>query len=196
VIDTRRYQRAVALVGVGVLVVFSAFLLVAGGVESPGVQAGRKLHRFVAPLATSGIDKPANADPHCDPAMPNARALNMCNRRPIVLAFFSTGAGDCIDEVTTLQRVSSAFPRVEFAALAVNASVSDIERLERRHRWTIPIAVDSDGRVGALYGVNVCPMIEIARAGGLVVRRLVGDRWLSAQRLAAQVRALGAPASP
>jgi hypothetical protein len=176
--------------------VFSAFLLLAGGVESPGVPAGQRLHLFVAPLSTSGIHKPANADPHCSPAMPNPRALNMCNRRPIVLGFFVTGERECIAEVTTLQRVSSAFPRVEFAALAVNASLADTERLQRRHRWTIPIGVDSDGRVGALYGVDVCPMIEIARAGGLVVRRLVGDRWLSAERLAAQVRALGTPASP
>jgi hypothetical protein len=36
-------------------------------------------------------------------------------------------------------------------------------------------------------------MIELARPGGVVARRLIGEHWLRAPALAAQVRALLRP---
>lgn len=190
VIDTRRYQWMIGIVGLVLVLVFSVYLLISNGVESPGIAAGGRLHDFVAPLATSGINKPANADPHCNPAKPNPKGLNVCGRRPIVLDFFVTGSGDCVRSVDALQKVSAEFPAVQFAAVAVRGSLSSTAALERSHHWTIPIGVDEDGRVGEVYGVEICPMIEIAQRGGVVVKRLVGDNWLSARKLAAQVRVL------
>jgi hypothetical protein len=60
----------------------------------------------------------------------------------------------------------------------------------RSRRWTIPVAYDRDGSVGALYGVAVCPMAELSYRGGIVKARLIGDRWQTAAELAPQVRAL------
>lgn len=190
VIDTRRYQWMIGILGLALVAAFSIYLFVTNGVGTPGIPTGGHLRRFVAPLATSGINRPANADPRCDPSAPNPRALNVCDRRPLVLDFFVTGSSDCVREVNVLQRVSAEFPRVVFAAVAVRGSLRATAALQRSHHWTIPIGVDEDGRVGEVYGVEICPMVEIARTGGLVVRRLVGDQ--SAARLAAAVRALGA----
>ncbi len=189
-IDTRRYQWMIGILGLGLVAAFSIYLFVTNGVSTPGIPAGGHLHRFVAPLATSGINRPANADPRCDPRAPNPRALNVCDRRAIVLDFFVTGSSDCVHEVDTLQRVSAEFPRIQFAAVAVRGSLRTTAALARSHHWTIPIAVDEDGRVGEIYGVEICPMVEIARPGGLVVKRLVGDPWQRPVRLAAAVRAL------
>jgi hypothetical protein len=44
--------------------------------------------------------------------------------------------------------------------------------------------------VGALYGVSVCPLIELAKRGGVVTDRLIGNNWLNPAALAAKVRAL------
>jgi hypothetical protein len=44
--------------------------------------------------------------------------------------------------------------------------------------------------VGALYGVAICPMVEIARNGGVVTDRLIGNRWIQPAALAARVRAM------
>jgi hypothetical protein len=44
--------------------------------------------------------------------------------------------------------------------------------------------------VGALYGVSVCPLIELAKRGGVVSERLIGSHWLNPAALAARVRAL------
>jgi peroxiredoxin len=190
VIDTRRYQWIIGIVGVTIVIVFSAYLLISHGITTPGVAPGQKMHDFVAPLATSGINLPANSGPHCNPRKPTAKALNMCDRKPIVLAFFVDSSSGCIRVVDALQKVSSEFPTVEFAALAVNGSLKTSAKLVRTHHWTIQIGVDSDGRVGEVYGVGECPIVEIARAGGIVVKRLVGYNWANAGHLATQVRAL------
>ena len=58
----------------------------------------------------------------------------------------------------------------------------------RAHHWTIPVAYDADGAVGGLYGVAVCPMVELAYRGGIVADRLIGEHWIARAALAAQVR--------
>ena len=58
----------------------------------------------------------------------------------------------------------------------------------RARGWTIPVAYDSDDAVAALYGVSVCPLIELADGHGTVVGRLIGKAWISPARLAAAVR--------
>jgi hypothetical protein len=72
----------------------------------------------------------------------------------------------------------------------VRSSGADTARALRRHHWTIPVAYDLDGRLGAAYGVEVCPIVELARRGGVVVSRLIGQHWASATALAPQVRRL------
>lgn len=188
VVDTRRYQWMVGIFGLALLLAFSVYLAVRNGISSPGIAAGGRLHDFVAPLATRHIDRPANANPRCDPARPNPAALNVCSRTPLVLDFFVAGAGDCVRAVDSLQRVSGQFRRVRFAAVAVRGSPRDTAALVRSHRWTIPVGVDQDGRIGDIYGVEICPMIELARPGGRVVARLIGPQWDDARRLAAAVR--------
>lgn len=186
-IDTRRYQWTVGLIGIGLVIAFSVYLFTKNGVTPPGIPAGGHLRYFVAPRATGDVNLPANADPRCDPAHANPEGLNVCGRTPLVLAFFVTGSADCIREVDTLQAVSHQFPGVQFAALAVRGSRLGTRALQRSHHWTIPVGFDSDGRVGQLYGVEICPMIELAQPGGRVEQRLIGGRWTDPRRLAGQV---------
>jgi hypothetical protein len=112
----------------------------------------------------------------------------------LVLAFFVTGSNQCRHAVDALQALSksAAFRRrsVQFAAVAVRASRSDTAALIRSHHWTIPVAYDRDGSVGALYGIAVCPMLELANRGGVVKDRLIGDQWQTRAALAPKVRAL------
>ena len=60
----------------------------------------------------------------------------------------------------------------------------------RQHRWTIPVAYDRDGSVGELYGVEICPLVELASTGGVVLRRLIGAHWTQPAALASQVSVL------
>jgi hypothetical protein len=178
--------------GFTLVVIFSIYLYLHNGISTPGVPAGKPLHKFVAPLATSNLnDVGANASPRCNPARPSRRGLNVCNRRPIVLAFFTVGGGPCIHEVDTMQKVSRQFPKIEFAAVAINGNRDTTDKLVRSHHWTIQVAYDVTGAIGEIYGVSVCPMIEIAGNHGIVVQRLIGEGWEQPKALAAAVARLG-----
>ncbi len=191
----RRYRSIIGIIGLGLVIVFSVLQFVSRGVGSTGVPPGQRLHFFAAPLAASTLNGAANLSPPCTLARHDPRALNICllaKRGALVLAFYVTGSSSCQRQVDTLQTVSRQFsPRqVQFAALAVGAGHAKIAGEVRSHHWTIPVAYDSDGRVGALYGVSVCPLIELSKRGGVVADRLIGDRWLNPAALAARVRAL------
>jgi hypothetical protein len=176
-IDTRRYQWMIGAIGLLLVVCFSIYLYAHGGHTRPGVPAGGQLHHFVAPLATSKLDVPANVAPHCDPARPARQGLNVCGRRPIVLEFFVVGAAPCIKGVDALQHVAGRFPGVQFAAVAAGGDRRPTLALVRSRHWRLPVAYDMTASVAALYDVAVCPMIEVAGRGGVVKRLLIGERW-------------------
>jgi peroxiredoxin len=195
VIDTRPYQRVIWIFGLLLVVIVSVSFLLSRGQGTAGIPAGRHAPLFAAPLAMSNLNGAANLHPHCTLAQHDPRALNTClmvKQAPLVLALFVTSSSGCEQEVSTLQAVSRSFPagEVGFAAVAVSTSRQDARRAVREHRWTIPVGYDPDGRVGAAYGVAVCPIVELVRRGGTVERRLIGEHWTSTGALAPQVRAL------
>jgi hypothetical protein len=183
-IDTRRYQWMIGGIGLALVIAFSAVMYLAPSHARPGVRAGQRLHRFVAPLATSDLNVPANTSPRCDPAHPARRGLNVCDRGPIVLAFFATSGRPCVRAVSALQRLSARYPGTTFAAVAAGGSQQATRALVRRNHWTMPVAYDSSTAVARLYDVTVCPMIEVAGRGGIVKRLLIGDAWQRARVLA------------
>lgn len=191
----RRYRSIIGIFGLGLVLIFSVLQFASHGVGSTGVPPGQRLHFFSAPLATSTLNGAANLSPPCTLALHDPRALNIClmaTRGPLVLAFYVTGSSSCLQQVDTLQAVSRQFsPRqVQFAALAVGSGQAKVAGEARSHHWTIPVAYDTDGRVGALYGITVCPLVELSKRGGVVSDRLIGNHWLSPTALASRVRAL------
>jgi hypothetical protein len=176
--------------GIGLLMVvlFSLYLYTHSRQSTPGVPAGQRLHRFVAPLAGSGLDLAANVNPRCDPVRPATRGLNVCGRGPLVLEFFALDAPPCIRAVDTLQRVSRDFPGVQFAAVAAGGGLAGTRALVRSHRWSIPVAYDLSGAVGELYDVTICPMIEVSDARGVVSKLLIGERWARLAALSGELR--------
>lgn len=194
-IDTRPYRWAIGAFGLGLVVVISVVLFLTRGVGTVGVPAGQRLHNFAAPLATSTLVGNANFAKPCKLGYLASRTVNTClttRHTPLVLAFFVTGSNACVREVDAVQKVSRQFARaaVAFAAVAVRASRSQAARLVHGRHWTVPVAYDLDGVVGAAYSVEICPLLELAYRGGVVKYRLIGDRWLQPSALAAKVRAL------
>jgi hypothetical protein len=191
-VDVRRYRWMIGGFGLVLVVAISIAQFATNGIGTAGVPAGKRLHFFVAPLAASRVNRDANTSPRCDPGHPNREALNVCGRTPLVLAFFVTGSSTCERQVDTLQSVSREFPstQVQFAAVAVRAGRAQTAALVRSHHWAIPVAYDRDGALGALYGVEICPILELAYRGGTVAERLIGNHWLSDAALAASVQQL------
>jgi peroxiredoxin len=193
VVDTRRYQRMIGLLGLALVIAVSAALLTSGGIGTAGIPVRHRLPYFAAPLAASTLNGDANVKPPCTLARHDSRALNVCllaGRGPLVLAFFVIGSGTCERQVDALQALAPRFPQVQFAAVAVRASHAAARAAVRAHRWTIPVAYDADGAVGQLYGVEVCPIVELSARGGVVKQRLIGGHWADSSALAGPVAAL------
>jgi peroxiredoxin len=198
VVDTRRYRWMIGIFGLALVLAISIYQFATHGVGETGVTPGQRLHFFAAPLAVTDLQGDPNPNPTCSAAHHDPRALNVClmaRRGPLVLAFFVTGAAQCVRQVSALQTLAARFPAAQFAAVAIGGAHRSTAALVRRHRWTIPVAYDRDGRVGGLYGVAACPMVEMAARGGIVRDRLIGDRWQTADALAPHVQRLlsGAP---
>jgi peroxiredoxin len=192
-IDTRPYQRVIGGIGLLIVVVVSIAFLTSHRAGTAGIPAGRHLQLFAAPLATSTLQNDANLKPYCTLAQHNPSALNVClmvSQTPVVLAFFVTGSAGCERAVTALQTVSREFrpDQAQFAAVAVRSSHAAAATAVHAHGWAIPVAYDRDGAVGEAYGIEVCPIFELAYRGGVVAHRLIGEHWSSSAALAAQVR--------
>jgi hypothetical protein len=199
VIDTRPYRWAIGIFGIALVIVISVVEFANHGVATAGVQPGQPLINFAAPLATSNLVGDVQLARPCKFGEFSGRAVNTCvleKRGPLVIGFFVPGVGQCDREVSTMQGLAARFPRVQFVAVAASSSQASAAKDVRKHHWTIPVAYDRDGALAQLYGVELCPMLELARRGGIVRSLLFGENWDQPGRLAAKVsRLVGAGTS-
>lgn len=212
IVGGSRYARAVALVGLAILVYITINALGTKQPGSRGLPAGAKLPAFAAPLVRSSYKDEAEANiaipghlnrqtglvAACD--VHSAGAFNVCAasaQHPLVLAFF-TATGRCVRVLDTMERARIAFPGVSFAAISIVGDRGELRRLVRAHGWGFPVAYDHDGAVTNLYRVAVCPTVTFAYTGGRVMKTVLGDAVAKPAVLAADLRRLlaGPPARP
>jgi len=180
---------------ISLFLAIGAVVFLSRGVGTVGVPPGKQLRYFAAPLASSTLEGDVNLNPPCVPRTHDPRALNVCllaRRGPLVLAFFVTNSDPCKRQVDALQAVSRTplGRRAQLAAVAIRASHRTTAALVRARHWTIPVAYDRVGAIGSLFGVEVCPLVELAYRGGIVAQRLIGSHWVSAPALAPRIRSL------
>ena len=155
-----------------------------------GLEPGTPLPRFAMPTAASGTDRDARitADA-CTVRGPDVvNSCDLADGRPLVLAFVVTSAGDCEDQIDTLDRVAARFPDVAFAAVGVRGKHDELRALARERGWRIPVGYDHDGAVSIRYGLGgVCPMITFAGRDGKVAETTFGvlDEAALSERVAA-----------
>lgn len=184
----RRYQLPAVLLAVALFLGLALLALGPHSTATVGIPAGKPLVLFAAPLAGSTLVGDANLRPPCSAARHDRRALNVClllARGPLALAFVDLRKSKCARAVSTLQALAGR--GVQVAAVAVNTGPRAASAAVQAHHWTIPVAYDRDGAVGAAYGVVICPLFELARRDGVVFERLIGNRWLSTAALGAQL---------
>ena len=196
--------------------VFIAVIAVAGinviSTEDKGVlgssnEGDAPLAQFAVPNARTGASGDANiAQDDCDAARipcPEANrrtpacrvevpgAIRVCDLfdRPLVLSFWFTRGGDCEDQEDVFERAYRRYKgRVNFLAVDVRDSTSEVQRLIRNHRWTHPVGLDRDGALSNLYRVGGCPTFVYAYPGGIFQATSIGH--LDDQQLFAKIDAL------
>jgi hypothetical protein len=145
-----------------------------------GVQPGRVLPPFAVPLATGNLKGDANVAtraqdgaagkrPAC--SVRGAGILNVCQlyeQGPVVLTLF-VDAGSCPAILRDMEALAPAFPGVRFAAVSIEGDRVRLRELVRsRGLVRLPVGIDGDGALAALYKVASCPQVTFAYPGGVV----------------------------
>lgn len=204
-VQAPRYGRYAGLLAIVILVFITINTLVTKPNGATGVAPGSPLPPFAVPLVLGAVTGDANVAtranegtagrrPAC--SVRGAGILNLCDlyeHGPVVLALF-VDAGSCQAILSDLQALAPSFPRVQFAAVAIEGSRSGLRRLIRSRGLTFPIGLDRDGVLVGLYKVASCPQVTFARPGGIVQgRALLRRPSLAALRARVQALVSGGP---
>jgi hypothetical protein len=161
------------------------------------------LPEFAVPLASSSLEGDSNvAQDDCEnsrlPCPSDARRTPACRvglrgafpvcelfDRPSVLSFF-TGGSDCIAQQDVVNRAFERYRgRVAFLSVYLGDDRETVRELIRQRGWRMPVGIDRDGAVGALYRVGVCPTLAYVYPGGTLQSAGIGE--LDAPRLDARI---------
>jgi len=168
----------VALAGV-LLIAFTLHVALGSHKGASGIPPGARVPPFAAPLAIGGPPGEVDIAPRANDGLAGRVAacsergvgiLNICQlyeRGPVVLALYFD-AGSCARVLSEMQQLTSSFPQVSFAAVAVKEEAAPVAHLVRSRRIELPVGVDREGRLGGLYTMVSCPQIAFVYPGGIV----------------------------
>ncbi|HEX3509609.1 MAG TPA: hypothetical protein VHT27_00780 [Solirubrobacteraceae bacterium] len=182
VAQPQRLGRWVGALVVLILVLILINTIVTKPNGSSGVPPGRTLPPFAVPLALASLQGAADVAtrpnegnagkvPACELRGP--QILNVCEQyehAPLVLALFVDNGG-CTGVLGKMQALSTQFPGVHFAAVALRGSRASLRSLVRKRGLTFPVGYDEEGTLAALYSVATCPQLSFALPGGVVHSR-------------------------
>jgi hypothetical protein len=174
---TPRFGGIVGLVALVIIVLITINTLVTKPNGVKGLGPGEQLPPFAVPLALGSLNGDADTARHADegsagrvPACQErgSQILNVCELyegAPLMLALFVDG-GSCPNVLSDMQALAPSFPGVRFAAVAIKGERAKVRKLIRSRGLTLPVGLDSDGALAALYKVATCPQLTFAYLGG------------------------------
>lgn len=180
-----RYMAVLAMLLIALVALNTA--LSGGSHGASGVAPGQPVPPFAVPLATGNLNGSANIATHANeggagrlPActVRGPQILNVCQLYeggPIVLALF-VNSGSCAAILSDLQAIAPQYRGVRFAGVAIGGDRAGLRRLIGARGLTIPIGIDRDGAVAALYRDASCPQVTFAYPGGVVQSRALLTR--------------------
>jgi thiol-disulfide isomerase/thioredoxin len=139
--------------------------------------------------ATAQTPCPERREPACRIDTPGA--IRVCDlfSRPLVISFWFSHGGNCVEEQDVVDRVYARYRgRVSFLSLNVRDDRDAVRELVRSHRWRMPVGYDRDGAVASLYRIGGCPTFAYAYPGGTLQNASIGE--LTAAQLEARVEVL------
>lgn len=176
------YGRYAGMLAVLILILITINTIVTKPNGATGISPGQPMAPFAVPLALGNLSGDANvatatgegaagAVPACTVRGP--QILNICQQyehNPVVLALFVDG-GSCTSILSDMQTLKPLFPQVSFAAVAIRGGRSELRKLIRSRHLTLPVGIDADGALAALYKLATCPQVTFGYPGGIVQSR-------------------------
>jgi hypothetical protein len=174
-----RYGGYVGLLALLIIVLITINTIVTKPNGVKGLAPGERAPPFAVPLALGNLN--GDADTATRPNEGAAGRVPACQERgrqilnicelyegaPVVLALFVDG-GSCPDVLDEMQALAPSFPGVRLAGVALKGDRGRLRKLIRTHRLSLPIGIDSDGALAALYKVGTCPQVSFLYPGGEV----------------------------
>lgn len=118
----------------------------------------------------------ARRTPACQVRTPGA--IRVCDLfdRPLVISFWFSKGGDCVDQQDVVSRVYSRYRgRVNFLSLDIRDDRDTVRELIGQRGWEMPIGYDRDGAVASLYRVGGCPTFAYVYPGGTLESASIGN---------------------
>jgi thiol-disulfide isomerase/thioredoxin len=110
----------------------------------------------------------------------NAIDLNQLHGQVIVLSFWATWCGPCIEEMPSLQKMQRDLPEVHVIGIASQQDPADYRAWLQRHPITILSLFDQQQKSNALYGSFRFPETYVIDKQGIVRRKFIGaQNWSS-----------------
>jgi len=168
-----RYGRYAGLLAILILIFITLNTILTKPNGAAGIAPGEALPPFAVPLATAYLPGDANVStsgPHRACSVRKPGVLNICElyeQGPVVLALFVEG-GSCADVLGEMQALAPSFPTVHFAAVSIKGDRPSLRRLVAKRHLTLPVGIDDQGDLAALYRVASCPQVSFALKGGIV----------------------------
>ncbi len=174
---TPRYGGYVGLLALVILALITINTIVTKPNGVKGLAPGEAVPPFAVPLAQGNLNGDADTATHANdggagrvPACQErgSQILNICElyeHAPVVLALFVDG-GSCPDVLDDMQALAPSFPAVRFAGVAIKGSRGKLRKLIRTRHLSLPLGIDSDGALAALYKVGTCPQLTFILPGG------------------------------
>jgi len=128
----------------------------------------------------SAGELPCPADSRRTPAcrVSTPEAIRVCDLfdRPLVISFWFSKGGDCVDQQDIVSRVYSRYRgRVNFLSLDIRDNRDTVRDLIRQRGWAMPVGYDRDGAVASLYRVGGCPTFAYVYPGGTLESAGIGS---------------------
>ena len=103
--------------------------------------------------------------------------LSSYRGKVVILNFWATWCPPCRAEMpsmeTLYQRLKSQ--GLEILAVDLREDKATVQQFIRNNRFTFPVPLDEDGKVGSRYGISAIPTSFIINREGKIVSKIVGS---------------------
>jgi thiol-disulfide isomerase/thioredoxin len=107
-------------------------------------------------------------------------SLSSYKGKVVILNFWATWCPPCRSEMPSMETLYQHFKNQGLQILAVDMSEERdvVQQFVRSNRYTFPVLLDIDGKVGSQYGISAIPTTYILDREGKIIGRIVGSiRW-------------------
>ena len=121
-----------------------------------------------------------------------SQSLAALRGQVVFLNFWATWCGPCRMEMPSMEAVYRRLKDRPFTILAVNLGerADVVSKFMREYNLTFPVALDSSGETGMLYGAQSIPTTYLIDKRGLFVSRIVGSIDWNEEKIIAAFEAL------